>query len=69
MPIRMGLPELLIILAIVLVLFGVGRLGKIGGELGKGIRAFRLGIKDDEADSSSDSDSKKETEGPENSQL
>ncbi|MGE5252177.1 MAG: twin-arginine translocase TatA/TatE family subunit [Bacteroidota bacterium] len=39
-----GLPELLIILVIVLLLFGPGRLGKIAGELGKGIRSFREGI-------------------------
>ncbi|HEY5904158.1 MAG TPA: twin-arginine translocase TatA/TatE family subunit [Anaerolineales bacterium] len=47
-----GLPELLIILVIVVLLFGPGRLGKIAGELGKGIRSFREGIggnKDEEA--------------------
>ncbi|HWR64856.1 MAG TPA: twin-arginine translocase TatA/TatE family subunit [Bellilinea sp.] len=38
--------EILVVLAIVLLLFGVGRIGKIGGELGSGIRAFRKGIKD-----------------------
>ena len=62
MPFRMGPLELIIILAIVLVLFGVGRIGKIGGELGKGIRAFRLGIKDDESNSSSDNDSTTEND-------
>ncbi|MBN1953952.1 MAG: twin-arginine translocase TatA/TatE family subunit [Anaerolineae bacterium] len=36
-----GLPELLVVLGIVIILFGVGRLGKIGAELGKGIRNFR----------------------------
>ncbi len=40
--------EILIVLAIVLLLFGVGRIGKIGGELGSGIRAFRKGLKGDE---------------------
>ncbi len=39
-----GLPELLIILVIVVLLFGVGRLGKVGAELGKGIRNFREAI-------------------------
>ncbi|MBI3175830.1 MAG: twin-arginine translocase TatA/TatE family subunit [Chloroflexi bacterium] len=44
-----GIPELLIILVIVILLFGPGRIGKIAGELGKGIRSFREGIsKDDE---------------------
>jgi sec-independent protein translocase protein TatA len=36
-----GLPELLIILVVVILLFGVGRIGKIAGELGKGIRNFK----------------------------
>lgn len=39
-----GIPELLIILVIVVLLFGPGRIGKIAGELGKGIRSFREGI-------------------------
>lgn len=44
-----GIGELLIILVIVVLLFGPGRIGKIAGELGKGIRSFREGIsKDDE---------------------
>ena len=43
---RVGTTELFIILAIVILLFGVGRIGKIAGELGGGIRAFKDGIKD-----------------------
>ncbi len=39
-----GWPELLIVLVIVLLLFGPGRLGKIAGEVGKGIRSFREGL-------------------------
>jgi sec-independent protein translocase protein TatA len=39
-----GLPELLIVLVIVLVLFGVGRISKIAGEMGSGIRAFKDGL-------------------------
>lgn len=45
--IHFGLPELLIILGIVILLFGVGRIGKIAGEFGSGIRAFRKGLEDD----------------------
>lgn len=41
---RPGLPELLIVLVLVLLLFGPGRIAKIAGELGKGIRSFREGI-------------------------
>jgi sec-independent protein translocase protein TatA len=45
---QLGPTELLIILGIVILLFGVGRLSKIGSELGQGIRAFREGLKGDE---------------------
>ncbi len=45
---NLGPTELIIILIIVILLFGVGRIGKIAGELGGGIRAFREGLKDDE---------------------
>jgi sec-independent protein translocase protein TatA len=41
---QFGLSELLIVLVIVLVLFGVGRIGKIAGELGSGIRSFKEGL-------------------------
>ncbi len=41
---RLGPTELTIILVIVLLLFGVGRIGKIAGELGAGIRAFKSGL-------------------------
>ncbi len=37
----LGVPELLIILLIVIIFFGVGRLGEVGGALGQGIREFR----------------------------
>lgn len=42
-----GIPaglEWIIILLIVVILFGVGRVGKIGGELGNAIRQFREGL-------------------------
>ncbi len=45
---QLGVPELVIILVIVLVLFGVGRISKIAGELGSGIRAFKEGVQGDE---------------------
>jgi sec-independent protein translocase protein TatA len=45
---HLGTTELIIILVIVLLLFGVGRIGKIAGELGGGIRAFREGLNKDE---------------------
>ncbi len=51
-----GLPELLIVLVIIVILFGPGRIGKVAGELGKGIRSFRDGIsgkKDDNPNTNS----------------
>jgi sec-independent protein translocase protein TatA len=38
---QLGIPELVIILVIVMLVFGVGRLGDIGGAVGKGIREFK----------------------------
>ena len=45
-----GLPELLVVLVIVILLFGPGRIGDVAGEVGKGIRNFRNGLagKDDD---------------------
>jgi sec-independent protein translocase protein TatA len=39
-----GAPELIVILLIVVLIFGVGRLSKIGGEMGGAIREFRKGL-------------------------
>ena len=44
MPFNIRGPELLILLVIIVVLFGVGRIGKIASELGVGIRQFRDGL-------------------------
>jgi sec-independent protein translocase protein TatA len=45
---RFGPTELIIILVIVILLFGVGRIGKIAGELGSGIKAFRKGLQSED---------------------
>lgn len=45
-----GVTELLIVLVIVLVLFGVGRISKIAGEMGSGIRAFKDGLQGPDAE-------------------
>jgi sec-independent protein translocase protein TatA len=39
---RVDLPELIIILVIVILLFGIGRISKIAGEMGKSIRSFGM---------------------------
>jgi sec-independent protein translocase protein TatA len=43
----LGVPELLLILVIVIVLFGAGKLATLGKGLGEGIRNFRDGLKTD----------------------
>jgi sec-independent protein translocase protein TatA len=48
MPFNLGVTELVIVLVIVLILFGPGRLGNLGKDLGQSIREFRKGIKDEE---------------------
>ena len=42
-----GVPELIIILVVVLIIFGPSRLKEIGGSLGKGIKAFKEEMKDE----------------------
>ncbi|MEE8137982.1 MAG: twin-arginine translocase TatA/TatE family subunit [Thermoanaerobaculia bacterium] len=49
-----GLPELVIILIIVVVLFGASKLPQIGRGFGEGIRNFRKGLKADDASSESE---------------
>ena len=44
---RIGLPELLVILAIVIVIFGANRLPGLGKGIGSAIKNFKDGIKDD----------------------
>ena len=58
----LGAPEIILILVVVVLLFGIGRISKVGRELGSGIRGFREGLqgddekKDEPPSSTSDSD-------------
>ncbi len=60
MPVRFGSTELIIILVIVMLLFGVGRIGKIAGELGTGIKAFREGISSGDKEAERENSAEKE---------
>ena len=53
----LGMPELIIILIIVLVIFGASRLPQLGEGLGKAIKGFKKGISDS-TDSTKDQDKK-----------
>ncbi len=44
----LGPTELIVILIIIILLFGVGRVSKIFGELGSGIKSFKDGLKGDD---------------------
>jgi sec-independent protein translocase protein TatA len=58
---RLGGAEWIIILIIVVLLFGPGRIGKISGEIGKSIKSFRDGLSGEDKDESS-TDSKNNIE-------
>ena len=50
MPFRMGPWEIALILAIILIVFGVGKLPQVGGAIGKGLRAFKKGQQGEEVE-------------------
>lgn len=58
----LGWFELLIILAVVILIFGPGRIGKVAGELGEGIRNFRQGISGDDEEAEAESESEETSE-------
>jgi sec-independent protein translocase protein TatA len=59
---RIGAGELVLVLLIALLIFGPGRVGKLGGELGKGISAFRQGLKDDKKEEGAEEEASSEAE-------
>ena len=48
---NLGIPELLILLFIIVLLFGVGKLPQLGKGIGEGIRNFKQAVKDGNQDS------------------
>ena len=47
---RLGVTELLIVLAIILIIFGASRLPQLGKGIGEGIRNFKKGVRNDDAE-------------------
>jgi sec-independent protein translocase protein TatA len=56
---HIGYQELIIILIIVVLLFGVGRIGKIAGEMGSGLRAFKEGLQGDKTEAEKEAEKEK----------
>ena len=52
--IGLGMPELLVILVIIILIFGTSRIASLGKGLGEGIRNFKKGIKDNGEDEPGD---------------
>jgi len=58
MPFHIGPWEIGLLLLIILIIFGVGKLPQVGGAIGKGLREFRKAHKGDETDDANKTESK-----------
>ena len=54
----LGMPELVVILVIIVIIFGAGKLPEIGSGIGKGIKNFKNATKDEDAKKIDDKDDK-----------
>ena len=61
MPFRLGPWEIALIVIVILIVFGVGRLPQVGGAIGKGIRNFRKGQRGEDLE---EEEEEKEEEPP-----
>jgi len=57
----LGMPELIVILVIIVIIFGAGKLPEIGSGIGKGIKNFKDATKKDADSKKIDDDSKNES--------
>lgn len=62
---QIGMPELLVLLVIIIIVFGVGRLPEVGGALGKAIREFRQSSQGLDEEKSQEEKSLQDPEGKE----
>jgi sec-independent protein translocase protein TatA len=60
MPFRMGPWEIALILVIILIVFGVGKLPQVGGAIGKGMRAFQKGRRGEEGEEEKEQEEEEE---------
>jgi sec-independent protein translocase protein TatA len=60
---KMGVWEIALIVVIILIVFGVGKLPQVGGAIGKGIRSFRKG-QQGKLDDEDEEDEEEEEEKP-----
>ena len=65
MPFRIGPWEIALVLVIILIVFGVGKLPQVGGAIGKGLRAFKKGQRgeDEEEEEEEEKPKPKKTTG------
>lgn len=55
---RFGIWEIALILVIILIIFGVGKLPQVGGAIGKGLRAFKKGQSGEEVEENEEKEEK-----------
>jgi sec-independent protein translocase protein TatA len=60
----LGMPELIIIMVIVLLIFGAGKLPEIGGAIGKAIKGFKKSVREPDEIDITPKDEKKEEKPP-----
>lgn len=61
----LGMPELIVILVIIVIIFGAGKLPEIGSGIGKGIKNFKEATKSEEKQKKLDDDEAKEKKSEE----
>ena len=59
MPFRFGPWEIALVLVIILIVFGVGKLPQVGGAIGKGLRSFKRGQQGLDVDDEEEEEEKK----------
>jgi sec-independent protein translocase protein TatA len=58
MPFRMGPWEIALILVVILIVFGVGKLPQVGGAIGKGMRSFQKGRRGEDVEEEEEGEGK-----------